>query len=94
MALLFPANVSQHSLRFTCLPLGVVQTFLRLADVHFVQTALRILDGADGEVQPLARLAEPFKFGIFGRHGSKPNRTHLCNLTTQFSLGNRAERLE
>jgi hypothetical protein len=52
-------NLRQHFLRFASLPLRIVETLARLPEVHLAETCLRILDRAQGEVQPLTRLTQP-----------------------------------
>ena len=85
------ADRAQHFLRFSRLPLRVVQAFACLAQVQLAQTRLRFLDAADCEVQPLTHFAQTFKLRIFARRRCKPDCAHSRNLAAQFSLGNDAE---
>jgi hypothetical protein len=52
-------NFCQHFLRFTSLPLRVVETLVGLAEIHLAETSLRIFDRPQREVQPLTRFAQP-----------------------------------
>lgn len=70
------AGLGQHALRLSRLPLGVIQAFPGLSEIEITQARLRILDGPDGEVQPLAGFSELLKLRVFGCDGSKPDRAH------------------
>ena len=51
------ADLGQDFLRFSCLPLCVVQPLTRLTEVHFAQTRLSFLDASNRKVQPFAHFS-------------------------------------
>src|SRR4051794_34438319 len=83
------ANLRQHFLCFSGLPLCIVETLARLAEIHLGETALRILDCPQGEVQPLTRFAQAVELRLFRDPGGKPDCVHYCNLPRRFSFGNK-----
>ena len=81
------SDFRQQFLRFSCLPLSIVQAGACLADVQLVQARLSFLDASDREVQTLTRVPQKTELRIFRRR-CKSNRAHSRNLAARFSLGN------
>jgi hypothetical protein len=61
------ANLGQQFLRFSRLPLRVVQALACLTQVQLTQTRLRFFDASYREVQSLTHFSEPIKLRIFCR---------------------------